>query len=299
MPNKVGATNMKPSSYKLFAELCESITEASTAMSLITDHPGGAQVVRKLHKDLSLAHNLDYREIPKISWSDLKDSYKGAWVIIRASNGTAAIKASGGTTGNYEVVVSDGGDTRSMTDSRGGNILDFLKSEVGKPLKFFTAKNNSSVKDKQRQRKERQQDADAQAVDVNSLVKKFKPLWSRALTAAIADIKGHVATMIKNDAFDKAKKKLDRVANMQNALEALEMGSSDTAESIRNAVNVAVLMSASYYYPEETGDISKGYSGYSTARTEGVKKLLQDLSQGDTQKLGTVLGFFKRTLISG
>jgi hypothetical protein len=27
--------------------------------------------------------------------------------------------------------------------------------------------------------------------------------------------------------------------------------------------------------------------------------LLQDISQGDTKKLGTVLGFFKRALISG
>lgn len=291
---------MKPETCKIFAQLCEAITEASTAMDLITGHPGGTQVVQKLHKDMQLAHNLEYSEISKISWSDLKGSYRGAWVIMRCTNGTAAIKASGGTTGDYTAVVSEGGETKKISDSRGGNIVDFIKSEVGKPTKFFVAKNTTKVADLQRQRRDRQQGSGPQQVDTITLVKKFKPLWSRALAAAIADIKGHVANMIKNDAFDKAKKKLDRVAGLQNALEALEAGSQDASEQIRNAVNTAILMAASHYYPEETGDITRAYSGgYSPTRQEGVGKLLQDLTNGDTTKLGTVLGFFKRTLISG
>jgi hypothetical protein len=292
---------MKPETFKLFAQLCESITEASTAMNLITGHPGGAQVIKKLHKDMKLAHDLEYTEIPKISWSDLKDSYKGAWVIMRCTNGTAAIRASGGTTGSYDVVVSEGGETKGMSDSKGGNILDFVKSEVGKPIKFFVAKNTSKVTDLQRKRRERQHDAGSSGVmNQDTLVKKFKPLWARAMSAAIADIKGHVANMIKNDAFDKAKKKLDRVERLQNALEALEAGSSDASEIVRTSVNSAVLMAASHYYPDETGDITRGYSsGYSSARSEGPARLLKDLTNGDTQKLGTILGFFKRTLISG
>lgn len=291
---------MKPETVKLFASLCESITEASTAMDLITGQAGGSQVIKKLHKDMALAHDLDYKEIPKIAWSDLKDNYKGAWVIMRCTNGTAAIKARGGTTGSYEVVVSDGGEVKSTSDSRGGNIIDFIKQEVGKPVKFFAAKNTSRVQDVQRQRRERQQGAGPQKMDTNALVMKFKPLWGRAITAAIADIKGHVANMIKNDAFDKAKKKLDRVERLQSSLEALEAGSKEASDQIRSSVNTAVLMAASHYYPDQTGDISRSYSGsYSTSRSEGVNQLLQDLSGGDTAKLGTVLGFFKRTLISG
>lgn len=290
---------MKLESCKIFAQLCEAITEASTAMDLITGHPGGIQVVQKLHKDMQLAHNLEYSEISKISWSDLKGSYRGAWVIMRCTNGTAAIKASGGTTGDYTAVVSEGGETKKISDSRGGNIVDFIKSEVGKPTKFFVAKNTTKVADLQRQRRDRQQGSGSQQVDIVTLVKKFKPLWSRALSAAIADIKGHVANMIKNDAFNKAKKKLDRVAGLQNSLEALESGSQETAGEIRTAVNAAVLMAASHYYPEETGEITRGYSGYNSTRSEGVVRLLQDLTNGDTAKLGTVLGFFKRTLISG
>lgn len=291
---------MNLEAYKVFAQLCESITEASTAMNLITGHPGGEQVVKSLHKDLKLAHDINYTEIPKISWSDLKDSYRGAWVIMRCSNGTAAIKSSGGTTGSYDAVVSDGGEVRQASKSRGGDILDFIKSEVGKPIKFFAAKNTTKVTDLQRQRAERKQGAGDQKMDTNTLVKKFKPLWSRAITASIADIKGHVSNMIKNDAFDKARRKLDRVEKLQNSLEAIEAGSQDASDLIKTAVNSAVLMAASYYYPDETGEIRRGYSNnYSTDRSEGVTKLLNDVSSGDTQKLGTVLGFFKRTLISG
>lgn len=291
---------MKLETCKLFAQLCESITEASTAMDLITGHPGGAQVAKHLHKNLSLAHDLEYREIPKISWSDLKDSYKGAWVIMRCSKGTAAIKSSGGTTGSYTAVVSDGGEVRNMTDSRGGNVIDFIKENVGKPIKFFAARNTSKVNDLRKKRQDNQSGTEVNKVTTNTLVTKFKPLWGRAMTAAIADIKGHVANMIKNDAFDKAKKKLDRVERLQGALEALEAGSSESADIVRNSVNSAVLMAASHYYPDETGDINRGYSGgYSSTRSEGPAKLLNDISNGDTKKLGTVLGFFKRTLISG
>lgn len=286
--------------YKLFAQVCESIVEASTAMSTISGHPGGTQVVRKMHTDMKLAHDLEYTEIPKIAWSDLKDSYKGAWVLMKCSNGTAAIKASGGTTGSYEALASDGGEVTSVSDSRGGNILDFIKERVGKPLKFFAAKNTSAVTNKQSKRKEQRANAGPKQVNQDTLVVKFKPLWAKAITSAIADIKGMIANQIKNDAFDKAKKKINQIESLQNALDNLEAGSTETHQSIRRAVNVAVLMAAAHYYPNETGEISRSYSdSYTTSRSEGPQKLLQDITQGDTKKLGTILGFFKRSLISG
>lgn len=291
---------MKANASKLFVQLCESITEASTAMNLITGHPGGAQLVKKLHKEMQLAHDFEYTEVPKILWNDLKESYKGSWVIMRCTDGTAAIKASGGNTGSYDALVSDGGEIKSISDSRGGNIMDFIKSQVGKPIKFFVTRNTSKVRDLQQQRKSRLQSAGPQRIDNNVLVQKFKPLWARAITAAIADIKGHVTNMIKNDAFDKAKKKIDRVERLQNALDALEAGSQEATEQIKNAVQAAVLMTASHYYPDLTGDITRRYGGeYNASNSEGPTQLLKDLTAGDTAKLGTVLSFFKRALISG
>jgi hypothetical protein len=291
---------MQPQTLKLFAEFCESfLPEASTSMGLIQKHAGGQAVIQKLHKEYRLAHNQDYRPVEKIQWSELKDSYRGAWVIIQGTNGTGAIKASGGNTGDYTAVASTGGETRVVTDSRGGNIIDFLKGEIGKLQKFYVGKNDTVVKDKQQNRADAKVGTDT-TISKEKLIKKFKPLWAKAITAAIADIKGHVANQIKNDAFEKAKRKLDHIEQLQNGLEAIEAGSGEVPQFIESAVNTAILMAAAHYYPEQTGDITKSYGrSYSSANTEGPQLLLKDIAEGDTSKLGTILSFFKRTLISG
>jgi hypothetical protein len=291
---------MRPETLKLFAQFCETfLPEASSSMAVIQQHPGGKDVIQKLHKDQKLAHDISYSPVAKISWSELKDSYRGAWVIIQGDNGTGAIKASGGNTGDYFAVASTGGETRSMNDSRGGNVIDFLKGEIGGLRKFYVGKNTTAVSDKQQKRISAKVGTDT-TISKEKLIKKFKPLWAKAITAAIADIKGHVANQIKNDAFEKAKRKLDHIEQLQNGLEAIEAGSGDVPQFIESAVNTAILMSAAHYYPEQTGDITKSYGrGYSSANAEGPQLLLKDISEGDTAKLGTILSFFKRTLISG
>jgi len=293
---------MSPESLKLFAQMCESVLdEASTSLSLIQGNPGGTEVIKKLHKDMKLAHDQNYKPVDKISWSELKGNWRGAWVIIQGDKGTGAIKASGGSTGDYMAVASSGGETRSMNDGRGGNVIDFLKGEIGKLQKFYVGSNSTTVSDKQKTRQSQQAGAGAAQVSNETLIKKFRPLWNRAITAAIADIKGHIANQIKNDAFEKATRKLEYVGRLQNAAEAMETGTLDDApDFLRSAVQTAVLMAAAHYYPEQTGDITKSYSrSYSSARSEGPQQLLKDITEGDTKKLGTVLAFFKRALISG
>jgi hypothetical protein len=292
---------MRPQSYQLFAQLLEGyVNEASTTMSLIAGQPGVKEVIQKLHKDMQLAHDIGYKPVDKISWSELKDSYKGAWVIIQGTKGTGAIRA---RNSSYEAVASTGGETRSVSDGRGGNILDFLKGEIGKLNKFYVGKNTSAVPDKQRDRANAQRGAGGVEVTQETLIKKFKPLWARAITTAIADIKGHVANQIKNDAFEKAKKKLNYIEALQNGLEQLEAGNSDTPGFVKSAINSAVLMAASHHYPETTGNLNSNsrYGGGSVAAqfNEGPAQLLKDIAGGDQKKLGTVLSFFKRSLISG
>jgi hypothetical protein len=267
-------------------------------MALIAGNPGGKEVVQKLHKSMQLAHDLGYKKIDKIAWSDLKGSYRGAWVIIQGTTGTGAIKATGN--GSYEAMASTGGEPRSVKDGRGGNIIDFLKGEIGKLQKYYVATNTTAVRDKQSKRADAQKGLD-QTVNQETLIKKFKPLWSRAITAAIADIKGHVANQIKNDAFEKAKKKLNHIESLQNGLEQLEAGNTDTPGFVSSAINSAVLMAASHFYPETTGNIERSrYGGGIAAQfSEGPAQLLKDISAGDQKKLGTVLAFFKRSLITG
>jgi len=294
---------MRTESYQIFAQLLEGyVNEASTSMSLIASQPGGKEVVQALHKDMNLAHDIGYRPVDKISWSELKDSYKGAWVIIQGTKGTGAIRAKGGTS-NYDAVASSGGPIQTTSDGRGGNILDFLKGEIGKLQKFYVGKNTTAVQDKKKKRADAQRGTDGATVTQETLVKKFKPLWARAITASIADVKGHIANMIKNDAFEKAKKKLNHIELLQNGLEELEAGGTDTPGFVNKAINSAVLMTASHYYPETTGNITRsrwgGTNDFQAERSEGPQQLLKDIAAGDQKKLGTVLSFFKRSLISG
>jgi len=306
MLNRVGASNkyiMRTESYQIFAQLLEGyVNEASTSMSLIAGQTGGKEVVTALHKDMNLAHDIGYRPIDKISWSDLKNAYEGAWVIIQGTKGTGAIKA--GRNGNYDAVASSGGPIQTTSDGRGGNILDFLKNEIGKLQKFYVGKNTRAVQDKQKKRADSKKGAGTAEVTQSTLIRKFKPLWVRAITASIADIKGHVANQIKNDAFEKAKKKLNYISTLQNGLEMLEAGNAgdDIPDFLNSAINSAVLMTASHYYPETTGNLERtrwGSGGLSAQFSEGPSKLLKDIAGGDTAKLGTVLSFFKRSLISG
>jgi hypothetical protein len=301
MLNKAGANKyiMRTESYQLFSQLLEGyLNEASTSLNLILDNPGGKQVVKFLHTDMGLAHDQDYRQVEKISWSELKDARSGAWVIFKGTTGTGAIRAT--TSGSYEATASSGGEVDSFADGRGGNVIDFLKSKIGKLNKFYVGNNTSTVNDKRKKRKDQQAGTDTSMVSVDTLTKKFKPLWAKAITAAIADVKGHIANQIKNDAFDKAAKKLEHVKRLQQAIESLETDS-DTPNSVRAAINVAVLMAASHHYPEQTGAISRsGYrDGYNAQRSEGGSQLMKDIAGGDQKKLGTVLTFFKRSLISG
>lgn len=290
---------MNPQTCQVFAQLLEGfVNEASTSLNLITGSPGGKEVVVALHKDMQLAHDQNYRSVEKISWSELKDVYQGAWVIIIGSKGTGAIKARSGT---YDAIASSGGPIQKTTDGRGGNILDFLKGEIGKLQKFYVGKNSSTVSDKKRKRAD-QKKGSTNEVNQETLIKKFKPLWTRAISAAIADIKGYIANQIKNDAFEKAKKKLNHLETLQNGLENIESGSTDTPGFISSAVNSAVLMAASHYYPEQTGNLERSRwssGGLSAQFPEGPKQLLKDITDGDQKKLGTVLAFFKRSLISG
>lgn len=285
--------------YTEFAFLCESIiTETSTAMDLVKGMPGGSNVVKKLHT-VGLEHDQEYKSLGKISWNELKDSSYGKWVVIKGETGVGAIRA---INGSYTAYASTGQDTDSFTNDRGGNILDFLTGKIGKLRVFYAGTATDTVRNKQRTRSNlKSSAAENNEMTKDGLLTKFKPLWAKAVAAARADIKGMVVTMIKNDAFDKASKKLEQLGRLEKVADQLETGSRDAVpESIATAVNLGILMAAHHHYPDDTGDIRQNYGrSYSSSNDKGPRQLLQDISQGDTQKLGTILAFFKRSLISG
>jgi len=71
------------------------------------------------------------------------------------------------------------------------------------------------------------------------------------------------------------------------------------AQAIMHAVNQTTHM----YYPEETGgfEINRYARGEKPAlvNRDVVGKLFNDIHNGDTQKLGTLLSFFRKNLVTG
>jgi len=290
---------MKATSYQLFAQLCESVVfEASTTGAIINKFPGGPQVLKQLHSEADLGHEQQYKPLAKIAWSELKDAYRGAWVIMQYPKGTGAIKSTGGS---YVAAASTGAEVKNFSDSRGGNVLAFLKSELGgNPVKMFVGTDTGKTRELKKQRKAGKADLEKSTIiNQDSLVQKFAPLWTKAMTAAVADIKGMVSNMIKNDAFEKAGRKLDQLKRLDAGIMGLEVDSKSRPEFLNAAISQAIHLAAHHYYPDETGDISRNYNGYTAQRSDGITHLLQDISAGDQKKLGTILSFFKRALITG
>ena len=291
---------MKPQSYKLFAQLCESVVfEASTTGAIINSFPGGPQVLKQLHSEADLGHEQQYKPIAKIAWSELKDSYRGAWVIMQYPKGTGAIKSTGGS---YVAAASTGAGVENFSDSRGGNVLDFLKRTLGgNPIKLFVGNDTGKTKELKKSRLAGKQELEKSTImNQDTLVQKFSPLWKNAMTTAIADIKGMVSNMIKNDAFEKAERKIAQLKRLDQGIMGLEAGESQRPDFLNSAISQAIHMAAHHHYPDETGELTKSYNGsYSSQNSEGVQHLLKDISAGDQKKLGTVLSFFKRALITG
>ena len=284
---------MNKRSYQLFAQLCENmLNEDSTGLDLVRGQTGGEAVIKSLHRDESLSHDQEYHPVDKITWSQIKE-YK-SWVIIQGAKGVGAIKTSGG---NYYAVASDGGEVQSQNGSRSDAVTTFLKSVIGSFKKYYVGRESGAVANLKKKRSQNKE-VTSNTVDQNSLMKKFRPLWIRGVEAAIADVKGMVSIMIKNDAFSKAESKIALLKKLEGTLENIASGE-DSPNLIQQSVQAAIVMSAGHYYPEKTGEITKQrYSGYSSENQEGVSKLLNDIAQGDTAKLGTILAFFKRSLIA-
>lgn len=288
--------------YKLFVRLCESVmlVEDSTSMDIIKGLPGGSQVIKFLHTKYNLSHDQEYVEQDRIPWRELKDFAHGGWVLLQYARGFAAIRQKNN---GYSVVYCSRPDlpgVGTFYSTRGNEVMTDLKNALtGNPVSIWVGHDTAAVEKLQSLRKSRDAEQD-RPIDQMALLNKFKPMFSRALTLAIADIKGMVSTMIKNDEFHSSRNKLERLQKLQTALEHVTLKSDQVPDIISRALNTAVVMTASYFYPEETGDISRRYGGEADPESRmGIKHVFKDINAGDNRKLATVLAFFKRALITG
>lgn len=312
---------MQKKTINIFVTLLENIvvTEASTTLDTIGRSPDTTLLVKYMHAKLGLEHDQEYEFVKKLSWSEIKSNNRWGsssknWVLVQGEQGVAAIAA----TESYNAIAVIDGEVVQKNSDRGGTVIDWIKGYIGKIKGYYVGKDTGETRKKKKERQGRKPLPTEQYTDINNfvaiLLKKFKPLWTRSIEAAQADIKGFLGTQIKNNAYDKADKKLARLKYLENMLRQLEDGKDplnrsssydDPFQMMRNALHNAVLMTAHHYYPDSTRgfvDRARTYgrsSTHSLVNPDPVSKLFNDIREGDTAKLGTLLGFFKKGLISG
>jgi len=309
--------------------LSEILSEASTAMSAVRNSPYADQLIKTIHSSLSLPHNQEWAPVDSISWTDVKD-YAPNFVLMAGTKGTAAVKWA---SGHYYLVTanSEGIQTDRITSINAA--ASQIKSNIGKitgfwinpktyrvrgPGAYHSAAHGSETSVDQLRTKRREAKALTipNMYDINRgsshnrqvLLAKLRPLLGKYVQQALADVKGAVGISIKNDAFDRAKKKLQVAKRLQELYDTLEQAKSVQAlpPVLNQTLNLAILMAAGYYYPEETGNISRGGGPRDHYRSDsisvysaGPNKVIADIINGDTKKLSTVMAFLKQELVHG
>ena len=298
--------------YKYFSQLCESIvSEASTAMAQFTG-PGAQEILKQLHSKEAFGHDVQPEPVVRPKWTDLKDK-PGAWLLIAGNKGFGAVRYLGSDTyrsrasrsGSYQIFTSNGRpdpDEGNMIYSTfADNVTDangLLKSIIGDARKFYFVDSEYS-KELNKTRGKNKPISDFNAINVANLTKRFKPLFKKILVASKADINGVIASMAKNDAHHKVDKKIDQVKLIDQAIQGLDNDA--ISEVLGNAVSASVILTARYYYPQLTGNVTSGYryrdNGLTAEKNEGVVKVLADIANGDREKLSAVLAYLKRSLV--
>jgi len=293
--------------YKYFSQLCESIvTETSTAMAQFTG-PGAQEILKRLHSKEAFGHDVQPEPVVRPKWTDLKDK-PGTWLLITGNKGFGAVKFLPSSfrrgSGSYQLLASNG-----KPDPDEGNMIystisdnvasanSSLKGIIGDAKKFYFV-DSEYAKQLNTKRVANKPDP-AGITTVSKLVTRFKPLFKKILVASKADINGVISNMAKNDAYHKVEKKLTQVQAIDSSIQDLDDGT--ISDLLIMAVNNSVVLTARYYYPDLTGNVTSGYRyrdlSLSSDKSEGVQKVLADIANGDREKLSAVLAYLKRSLV--
>ena len=308
--------------YKQFATLLECVlSEASTAFAAIPpSNPGASEVIKYLHSsrfgaNQSMSHDLEFEQVDKLSFSEIKQSsggkYGGAviWILILGANGTAGVRYNASS--GYELVMFGKGTEDSLKRSivRDSTTLQRdIKAGIGKAQQFYVARETSNYPGAIRAARAKNNAGtsgnnpygdpgpDQRDAAKDALLKKFKPFWIKILQQSIADIKGVANMMVQNGAWQRAQKKLEHAEKLQTLLDRVQDG--QMPGELGSAIQSALVMTASHYYPDITGVISNRYGEVHSERSGGQVQVIADINAGDRIKLKTILGFLKRSMVT-
>ena len=278
------------------------LNEVSSTIDALTkyrDRPTEVALAQYMHKNMNLPHNgveythgkFDVSSIKGNRWSSRGDITN--WLIYIGEKGSACVTHDA-SNGSYNVVTAstDPEEPVSIHKGRFTTITDFnrfIKQYIGK-INTYLKGTGSEVKKK------------VTPVDNSNfteiVLKKFKPILAKSIEKAVADVRGMIINQIKNDAFESAERKIKKLTTLITVLENIEYNTDFLSTVLRNSV----LLTASYYYPDLTGTITSGgygprHSQYSSENNKGPLKVMDDILQGDTEKLMHTLSMFRRQLV--
>lgn len=279
-----------------FGHFLNYLTEASAILNYFKgiDAPGVNELIKILHKKYKISHDPhDIKQVPikSINKNQLEltptefslYSRKSKAMLIFACDKGAAVmelKSHGGY--NVQTYNTQSGEHYA---SYAGNLKDsgsLIKEHVGKIKQAYRiVLPVSPAKDKK-------SDND---YDIRHLTKKFQPVLLKTVEKSIADVRGVAMNMLKNDAYDLMRDKIQRLDQLHHLYTDLktnrfsaERGGS-MGNVLRDALNRAVTLTGLMYYPDEL------YSEY-------TRHILDDVMNGDFKKLSTVLYYLKRELVA-
>lgn len=303
--------------------LLEDILDEDSSIndiSAVRNSPYADALIKKVHEYLSMPHNVKWRaEGDKITWADIKNKSPN-YVIIQGRDGTGAIKWNGGS-GNWDVVLSGEEGIKTYSDSSINTLFREIKGTIGKITGYWSAigagtgssyskvsaNKEGPVEKKRAERKAARTISKPNTLDPNAsesqniqaVLLKLRPVYTKYIEQAMADVKGVIGMALKNDAYDKVKKKIELLNYLKSSRDELLDNPKVVPDRLKEKLRPALYLTASYYYPDETGEftLGTGYRSRTPSRTEGQRQVISDIAKGDNKKLTTLMNYLKQSLL--
>lgn len=306
--------------YTMTHLLREILDEDSTIPDLsgIRRGPYADALVQKVHSTFAMPHDIRWGRQDKVTWADVK-SRSPNYVIIQGQDGMGAIKWTGET---WSVMLSSKDGITTDRDDSINSLFKEIKNTIGKITAFWVAEGQgkgsyrgaSTNKTGEVERKRQNRTVSRQTVvnpttldpsagtahNTQVILRKLRPVYMRYLDQAIADVKGVVGMALKNDAYSKVNQKVAILTNLQNVRQELIDNPDTVPEKIKERLRPALYLTASHYYPDQTGNFALGVDRYGRGQPSsqsGPQQVIADIANGDQKKLITLMNYLKQSLL--
>lgn len=304
-----------PNSYRSEPVAEQQLAESSEVLDRFKDLPGAEPIIKGMHKSGKLLHDQKLITVDKLNVKGMRDAMRDRshtyYIFVRGTQDLGVIALGAGKAYVW---------TDKLEQFRSNNFNEltaWLKQHIGKIVSYSYATNAHNAVTALKSKRERRKSDKATPTDPELLamfmINKLKPLIAKNIERAIADIKGFINTLIKHSNYSKLGDKVQMLKKLEEYLEKIEMTQDYNSSFIMSKMVNAVHAAALHHYPEVAGGLTDGdrYAGNRYGHTIGtsqfsyrpvqdhaaVKQLLQDIKNGDTQKIGSILAFFRQELV--